>query len=316
MRDLYAAGVWTAIHRAASNLPISQLFDMVAGTSGGAMIGAALVAPNPLSSSEITNFFIRDGKTIFPPDPFRYIRSAFNGPKYSAEPFEDLMSEVFGETWLSEVTVPFIVPAYDIGARQAKFFKSWKAQGNDLDPDESATSNDYRLRDVVRASAAAPTYFSPAHILSRAGEGQTFIDGALVANNPAMCAIASARFMNPDLERIILVSIGTGMQTEAIPYAKARSWGLLEWARPAFECVMDGHGDTVPYQVDQCFRSMVTQYRFDFTLGGSNPNGAIDDTSAEQVRRLIVASTVTSTLQHDAIRKLPDALLEAVRDRE
>jgi hypothetical protein len=77
---------------------------------------------------------------------------------------------------------------------------------------------------------------------------------------------------------------------------------------------MDGHGDTVPYQVDQCFQSMVTQYRFDFTLGGSNPNGSIDDTSPEQVRRLIVASARTIEQEAVALSRLPGVLLEAAQN--
>lgn len=309
MRNLHAALVWAAIERAAGAAPLSSMFDMVAGTSAGALIGAALVKPDPLRGSDIADFFIREGRTIFSSDLFRYVKSAVTGPKYSAEPFEKLLDQVFGNDWISDSTVPFIVPAYDLTGRQAHFFKSWKAGGKQLDPGETREMNDYRFKDLVRASAAAPTYFEPARIKSGTGVLATFADGALVANNPAMCAIASARTLHPDMEKLVVVSIGTGMQTEPITYAQSRGWGLLEWARPAFECVMDGVGDTVPYQVRECFGGMVTQYRFDFILGGANPSGAIDDASSQQIRRLITAAQDTIAMHGSTINALPRMLM-------
>jgi patatin-like phospholipase/acyl hydrolase len=46
-------------------------------------------------------------------------------------------------------------------------------------------SHDFTLRDVCRATAAAPTYFKPAKIQSVDGSSTAACaDGAIVANNP------------------------------------------------------------------------------------------------------------------------------------
>lgn len=44
-----------------------------------------------------------------------------------------------------------------------------------------------KIKDAVRATTAAPTYFSPISI-----DGRLYCDGALVANNPTALAIKEA----------------------------------------------------------------------------------------------------------------------------
>ena len=52
---------------------------------------------------------------------------------------------------------------------------------------------DFSVRDVARATAAAPTYFEPVEVASTRGPLGACVDGGLFANNPTMCAYAEAQ---------------------------------------------------------------------------------------------------------------------------
>jgi patatin-like phospholipase/acyl hydrolase len=52
------------------------------------------------------------------------------------------------------------------------------------------------VKDVCRATSAAPTYFESAQIKSRYNQQFTLIDGGVYANDPALCAHAEARKIN------------------------------------------------------------------------------------------------------------------------
>ena len=51
---------------------------------------------------------------------------------------------------------------------------------------------EYLLKDICRATSAAPTYFKPASIKSQFGNKMALIDGGVFANNPALCAYIEA----------------------------------------------------------------------------------------------------------------------------
>src|SRR5438046_2491254 len=78
-----------------------------------------------------------------------------------------------------------IIPALDIGQRKPMFFKSEKAK---LSP-----ADDFAMRDVVRATTAAPTFFQPTKVQpADSSSSYGLVDGGIDAGNPAMCAYAEA----------------------------------------------------------------------------------------------------------------------------
>ncbi len=170
-----------------------------------------------------------------------------------------------------------MIPSYDIEGRGdyrgggPYFFKSSKAK---TDPDYN-----YFLRDVARATSAAPTYFEPAHVENRSGTKWTaLVDGGVFANNPAACAYAEARKLGAEPGEIVLVSLGTGELQRAIKYRDAKDWGIIEWAVPLLSVIFDGVADTVHYQMDQLLPDSAGQrryYRFDTGL-----DKALDDFDA------------------------------------
>lgn len=287
--------------------PLHTCFDLVAGTSIGAMIACGIVAPKPLTAQRMLDTFVSKKNRIFPFQPARQISSVITRSKYAAEPLEELLSGLFGMSRLSQCVTELLVPTYEIEKREATFLKSWKARGEGILPPELPELHDYYLKDVVRASSAAPTYFPPAYIRSISGSGGAFIDGAITANNPAMCALASARKLYPDAERFIVLSIGTGQQCLPIKYADAVRFGLLAWPRPIIECLMDAAGDIVDYQIDEAFGSNVAKYRIQFDIGRAS--GEIDDASDVNLKNLIVIGEEEVRKQGALITSLPDLLM-------
>lgn len=288
IRGIVPAVVLAAIERAAGR-PVHRLFDLVAGTSTGGILACALAGPEPPPASGLLDFYIRHGRAIFTPSVWRNISSTVSAAKHDHRPLEAILLGAFGSARLSQATPHLLVPSYDLESREARFFKSWRAQGLHNPPGENPADADFLLRDVARATSAAPTYFEPAYVPNVAGRYFALVDGALVANNPAMCAIASARKLWPDTPGMVIVSLGAGEAAEPIPYRQARGWGAISWARPVLECLLDGMAATVDYQVREASLRDVAYFRFQTGFGPPNaPSDTLDNASTENIRRLVL----------------------------
>ena len=75
---------------------------------------------------------------------------------------------------------------------------------------------------AVRASTAAPTYFTPVP-----WEGGLYCDGAITANNPAAIAVQEARTLYPGVPIELLLSLGTGAYREDDTGVRNMDWGIL-----------------------------------------------------------------------------------------
>lgn len=108
--------------------------------------------------------------------------------------------------------------------------------------DASISTDNFLVKDICRATSAAPTYFSPARIQSQYGQNFSLIDGGVYANNPALCAYAEARKMPfgqifktdqkpdyPTVNDMIIISIGTGSEAKSYPFKKMENAGKLAW---------------------------------------------------------------------------------------
>ena len=87
------------------------------------------------------------------------------------------------------------------------------------------------------------------------GRPRPLIDGGVVANNPAACALAEgwkiARAGGRDPADILLASFGTGEATRPVGIDQARGWGPLQWALPIIGTLFDGASDAADYIVRQ-----------------------------------------------------------------
>ncbi|CAD5963513.1 Patatin-like protein 2 [Planktothrix tepida] len=250
-----------------SDARIADYFDLIAGTSAGGILTALYLCPdaeNPLrprcSAQEVYDFFRYQSSQIFYPffnDSLQTVGGLFN-EKYSYQKFNQVMGDFFKDLKLSELLKPCLITSYEIERREAHFFTQHDAKLNPKD--------DYLIRDVLRATSAAPTFFEVAQIHALNQEVYTCIDGGVFANNPALCAYAEARHKfnqdsnldnryetGPTAKEMVILSLGTGEVKKKYPYAEAKDWGKLKWLDPLFDIIMTGVAETVDYQMKQIF---------------------------------------------------------------
>ncbi|MCB9299084.1 MAG: patatin-like phospholipase family protein [Lewinellaceae bacterium] len=250
--------------------PISALFDIIAGTSTGGILALALSKPKEPGSqepafkaSELVKLYDENGDKIFFRSISRMIETlgGLIEEKYSAQGLEGLLQRYFGETRLKEALCDVLITSYDIENRRPFYFKSSLAR---ILPDY-----DHHMKDVARATSAAPTYFEPAKIPAENNQAGywALVDGGVFANNPGLLAYTEAiRGRAP--KNICLVSIGTGQMTSPLSYEAAKGWGAAQWVRPIIDVVFDGVSDSVDEVLARLLTYDNDYYRFQVDLKG------------------------------------------------
>jgi patatin-like phospholipase/acyl hydrolase len=266
--------------------PICDLFDLVAGTSTGGIIALGLVKPGAdgkveKSATDIVNIYAQTGTRIFPQTFLQGLHvGLIHGAKYDAVGLESVLKDQFGDARLKDALKPALIASHDIGHQTPMFFKSQKAR---LSPDY-----DFAMRDVMRATSAAPTFFTPTQVQpADASASYALVDGGIDAGNPAMCAYAEAIKIGGAAGQILMVSLGTGTQGWSLNFAQASKWGAVEWAPKLIGMVLDGSNVTVDYQLRQIIQTDTPPqmyYRFQVTIDGAT--GSIDDASDANIKHL------------------------------
>lgn len=214
--------------------PVSKLFDLVVGTSTGAIIGIGLSIGK--SAAELSEFYPRYGRRIFGGTDERSalqkrilgsganIRESLDkaartigGPlggnphmggnaRHKPDGLESVLEEVLGNVKLSEVPTELAVTTFDRLTSLPIVLSSRDARA---DP-----SCDLLVREAARATSAAPTFFPPL-ALNWAGQKREFIDGGVWANNPSGVALTESVALTSDRgltgSSVTLVSLGTGV---------------------------------------------------------------------------------------------------------
>jgi patatin-like phospholipase/acyl hydrolase len=210
--------------------------DLFAGTSTGGIIALGLA--DGISVSILRKLYETQGKRIFRRDWWSPL--GIGGAKYVNTGLREMLEEIFGERRLGALRGKVLVPAFALYGHEdgkpmwrPKFFTNWK----DDDPD-----CDVLVRDVATSTSAAPTYF-PSY--------NGYVDGGVVANNPA--ASAMAMMLNPKVlgrrlnrREIRLLSIGTGSVSKSIQKNNV-NWGAIQWGSHIIDIFMQGVADVPTY---------------------------------------------------------------------
>jgi uncharacterized protein len=239
------------------NARLADCFDLIAGTSTGGILTCAYLVPDrdhpnrpKYSAERAVDIYLERGQAIFDRNLWHRVTTAEGlfDEKYAASGLEAALEDYFGETKLSELLRPCLVTAYDIGRRKTHFFTQHDAKNSEKD--------DFRVREVARATSAAPTYFEAVRVRSLTEVPYDVIDGGVFANNPALCAYAEARTKLPKCptaSEMVILSLGTGHALKPYSHEAAKDWGLIRWARPLIDILMSGVAETVDYQLKQIF---------------------------------------------------------------
>jgi patatin-like phospholipase/acyl hydrolase len=281
IRGVIPAAVLAEVERR-TDRTVPELFDLVAGTSTGGIIALGLTTPGEdggprWRAADLLELYRREGGHIFSRSVWQRIRTADGvlDEKYPADGLEAALLRYFGTARLRDALAPVLVTSYELERRKPFFFRSRRAAA---DP-----TYDFLTREAARATSAAPTYFEPPRLVNDAdGQRYALVDGGVFANNPVMCAYAEVLAEDRAAD-VMMVSLGTGQLNRPIHYEDAKDWGLLGWARPVLDVVLDGVSDTTDYELEQLL-GPERHARLQIELIGASDN--LDDASPENVANL------------------------------
>lgn len=238
--------------------PISHYLDYIAGVSAGAINGVYL-STGEKSASEIINFYLYSGKDIFNKKPFRF---GLFKPKYDRVQLDTLLDKHFADKKMSDLVCKTMVLSVPItNDKNYRLFKSYKPIDEDL-----------YLKDIVGASASAPTYF-PAKEMSEA----VFIDGGMCQNNPSIILLSEMIKLEGD-ENNVIISIGCGYKDE-FAGKKAKSWGSVGWVTKLFDVILASNSKMVHKSMETLASSNMNLRYFRLTPELFSSSGAMDDAS-------------------------------------
>ena len=164
---------------------------------------------------------------------------------------------------------------------------------------ENARIADYFVKDIARATSAAPTYFECSKVKSLTNINYPLIDGGVFVNNPALCAYAEVHNEYEVTARdMAILSLGTGYEKQAYNYNQAKDWGMLGWIKPLISIMMSGVSEVVDYQLRQIYSAVKApgQYLRINTEFPINVNSDMDDASQGNLNALKELGTETAQI--------------------
>jgi patatin-like phospholipase/acyl hydrolase len=227
--------------------------DFFAGTSTGGILALGLA--KGMSPQALVDLYRDNGSAIFSRTLWHKIRDLGDliGAKYDNKNLIQIIQSTLGNGTLDDLLPRHVlIPSFDLDNRatppatrfwKPKFFHNF--EGSESDGAE-------KIADVALRTSAAPTYF-PVH--------QGYVDGGVVANNPAMAALAQAIDANTgkqQLDDLRLFSIGTGV-TPTFVSGDTLDWGLAQWATVLADMMLEGVMGVADYE---CRRLLGAQRYF------------------------------------------------------
>ena len=211
-RGIYTAHLLAKIEQAFGT-HIRTCFDLIAGTSTGAIIAGAAVSDIPMT--EIVELFETETPYIF---KRRWYRIPLFLSKYPNQKLAEIIAKHLPATPLGEIETPLIITSSEIAKSEVHIFRSnYRSRDSEITP----TDKDVSLRDAILASCAAPTFFAPKSV-----DNFLLADGGLWANNPSTVAFTEAlSVFGKSSQEIRMLSVGTGHSINM--YRNRRGWGFI-----------------------------------------------------------------------------------------
>lgn len=166
-------------------VPLSEIFDLVAGTSTGSILAACIAMD--INMKKVVDLYCNRGKDIFKKRFLRNVRENW----YSNEFLKKCLEEELKDDTINQAHTKLLIPSTNLESFKHVIFTN---------------EDDIKLVDAVMASSAAPFYFKT----YKGDNSQVhYMDGGLWANDPTLVAILYALTkLEVPLERIHVLSIG------------------------------------------------------------------------------------------------------------
>jgi hypothetical protein len=218
--------------------PCREIFDMVAGTSTGAVIAAGVALG--VSARGLLALYREIAEKAFARLPWWQVLLNAGNHRYSSDFIARTLNEMGAHVPLNDLPIDVVITAKNTRTSRTDFFVRDH-------PENASRWGQLRLRDAVLGSIAAPTYFPP-HQANHAGEDYVWVDGGVgVAGNPCFQAAVEALHFSggayvPGAVRML--SFGTGRSPHPIDAPRAH---ILEWGLWVLGELLEDAGDWQSY---------------------------------------------------------------------
>jgi len=219
---------------------IHELFDLVVGTSTGAIV-AAIVCIRGLCAKQALDIFKELGSQVFQQSILRGARGLLSKQSYYGNHQLDVvLYRHFGTIALESTLMADSVPLLAFVATDVTRLKlaphlfcnyPYPPGQQSLHATSNSTTE---LVTALLASSAAPGYFPAVQV-----GGRILQDGAIVANNPASIALLECRQLWPSYPLHCLVSLGSGRSTALEEEGDGKAPSAKEFGIKAVDALVD-----------------------------------------------------------------------------
>jgi uncharacterized protein len=224
------------------NYLLSDYFDLIGGTSTGAIIATLLALGKTVD--EITEMYMKLGGEIFgekrnwwnPLETYKYFKAEFGEKK-----LENELKKYVGNLTLGSEELK---TGLCIVAKRADTNSTWPLINHPNGKYYEENKN-IPLWQALRATSAAPSYFIPQMIDVGNGQIGAFVDGGVsMANNPSLTLLMVASLKgfpfqwNLNEDNLSLYSVGTGYTEYHKHKGQINDAWLLSWAKSVPDMLM------------------------------------------------------------------------------
>ncbi|GAM99180.1 patatin [alpha proteobacterium U9-1i] len=251
VRGLLALGILSELERrlkrrsGTPSFRLADYFDLIGGTSTGSIIAAALAMGK--SVGEVSALYHELAPAVFAAEG---ANAGIRKARFDSDKLNDVLAREFGD---HELGSPALKTGFAVFAKRIDTGSAWTLTNNPRSafwegPPGGYPNKRFQIRQLVRASAAAPTFFEECHVrLIPEGEpvppgadaiGE-FVDGGVAAlNDPSLQLLKVATLKHYGFnwpsgdDRLMMISIGTGYWRPALRYDTLQN-DLLHTVAPA-----------------------------------------------------------------------------------
>jgi patatin-like phospholipase/acyl hydrolase len=210
-KGFYSLGVLREVEAMAGK-PLHQVFDLIFGTSTGAILASLLALGHTVD--EVHELYKEHVVTIMKR------KSAVE--KTSA--LGDLARAVFGDKGFDAVKTRLGVVATHWDLERPMIFKSSEAQAHGR-KGTFLPGFGVMIGDAVVASCSAYPFFEKKLVTTASGDRVELVDGGYCANNPTLYAIADAtRALDLPISSLRVLSVGVGTYPAPKPAPFTKMW--------------------------------------------------------------------------------------------
>lgn len=262
-------------------IDISNKFDLIVGTSIGGLIGMYIAQG---SNNPTTLFNNRNLTTIFNKSNWDKIMPIQFKPKYDGTGKKKIIKENIIVKKIGDVKTKLAVTTYNISKQKHRIIRSWQ----DTDIDSVC---------ACEVTSAAPTYFPSVKM-----DGDYYIDGGVVANNPSLVAYQEAQLLYGKDADIRILSIGCGDATNKVNDKKTEKFGGAQWVcNGILEIIMDA-----PLEIMSDYCRHILPDKAYLRINTKIEHEKMDDTSKEYSEFLVKKANEIFVENKGCIKKFFD----------